>query len=353
MFISIICFSVVYFPLLFPLNITVPMWRRSIPRLGIHTPERSRVGFGVKPLFRQTKIQTPVFADSEEATVHGVETLLGGIKYKVIQTAKQRAAHYFIGVTTLFSIVAYLAYRKDVRDAKRNFGLVGPKSREYGSRLTVVLDVDETLVSYGDKAFRLKAGVVPRPYLAELLDYLVQIDAEVILWSSCSARYLEEVKSAIDPHHTKFSTSITRDPIWFTGDNYYEKNLMWLKRDMDNTIMIENRPLSVRGCNANSILVDDFIRGEYMDTGMDQPPNDKAMLAVKEVIKDIEEKGIPVPQYLGDAANRRPELKEIPCHMAIKMLPEELARGVFYFVGDKYKPGRPDLAQMAAERMKQ
>lgn len=310
------------------------------------------MGFGVKPLFRQTKSQTPLYSDPDKASNNGPEVLAEGIKYKIIQTSKDRSAQYFVGVSFFFASVAYLLYRKETREAIREGGLIGPKSRIFKSRLTVVLDVDETLVSYGDKAFRLKAGVVPRPYLAELLDYLVSIDAEVVLWSSCSARYMEEVKSAIDPNKTKFAKTITRDPIWFSGDNYYEKNIAWLKRNPDDVLIVENRPLSVRGCNANAILVDDFIRGEYMDTGMDQPPHDRAMLAVRDVIKDLHESGTPVPQYLADAAARRPDIKEIQCHLAIKMLPEELARGVFYFVGDKYKAGRPDLAKMAEERMK-
>ncbi|KPI89915.1 hypothetical protein ABL78_0987 [Leptomonas seymouri] len=219
-------------------------------------------------------------------------------------------------------------------------GLLGPRKKAYRSRLTVVLDVDETLLSYGDKAFRLKAGLVPRPYLAELLDYLTSIDAEVVLWAACSERYMRQVLGIIDPSGIRVSQYITRDNEWFSQDNYYEKNVLWLKRPLEDTIIIENRALSVRNCNANAILVDDFIRGEYMDTGQDHPANDHALSTVKNIIEDLETSGMPVPEYLANAQLRNPEIKEISCHLAIRQLPDEIARGVFYFIGNKFKPTR-------------
>lgn len=251
--------------------------------------------------------------------------------------SKDRGLRYYIfgSVVVMMALGGKLWHMQEqLRDEQ---GLIGPKKKQYRSRLTVVLDIDETIVSYGDKAFRMKAGMVCRPYLAELLDYLTSIDAEVILWSACSDRYMNQVLSVIDPQGTRISSFVGRSRNWFTRDNYYEKNLLWLKRDMKNVLMIENRAISVRNCNANSILVDDFIRGEYMDTGQDFPANDKALRMIKEIIEDLEKTGTPVPEYLGNAAIRRKEIKEIPCHLAMRQLPDEIARGVFYFVGDKFK----------------
>ncbi|CCW63625.1 unnamed protein product [Phytomonas sp. EM1] len=216
-------------------------------------------------------------------------------------------------------------------------GLLGPKKKAYRSRLTIVLDVDETILSYGDKAFRMKAGLIPRPYLAELLDYLTTIDAEVVLWSACSDRYMRQVLGVIDPSGIRISHYITRSNDWFTKDNYYEKNILWLKRPLEDTLIIENRPLSVRNCNANAILVDDFIRGEYMDTGRDHPEDDHALRTIKVIIEDLEQTGMSVPEYLQNQKVRNKEIKEIPCHLCIRQLPDEIARGVFYFVGNKYK----------------
>jgi hypothetical protein len=218
-------------------------------------------------------------------------------------------------------------------------GLVGKKKRPYKSRLTVVLDVDETILSFGDKAYRLRAPLVPRPFLAELLDYLSEIDCEVILWAASSDRYMKQVLSSLDPQGVRVSSFVTRDDAWYSRDYFYEKNIAWLKRNPNDTIIIENRPLSVRGCNANAVLVDDFVRAEYMESGVDHPPNDRALRTVKEIIRELEQSGEAVPRYLANRARRHPDIKEIPCHLAMRQMPDELAVGNFFFVGDKFKPG--------------
>ena len=83
--------------------------------------------------------------------------------------------------------------------------------------------------------------------------------------------------------------------------------------------------------------MDDFIRAEYMETGKDSPVNDKALKFLKEIIADLETSDLSVSEYLQDKTKRHKEIKEIPCHLAIRQLPDEIARGVFFFIGDKYK----------------
>lgn len=281
-----------------------------------------------------------LYSDKETAqTQQQGMTARDHLKLLIQTVVVDRASkYYFLSFGVLFvSGGAFVWYLKDRRQEVD--GLVGERGH-YRSRLTVVFDLDETLVSYGDKAFRLRAGLVPRPYLAELLDYLAEIDAEVIVWAACSDRYLKAVMAAIDPLGIRVSRVITRSSNWFSlGDHFYEKNLLWLKRDMNSTILIENRPESIRNCNANSILVDDWIRGEYMDNGQDYPPSDQALLTVKEIIAELHKTGQNVPEYLANAKIRHPSIKEIPCHLAMRQLPDELARGIFYFIGDKYKKG--------------
>jgi hypothetical protein len=251
----------------------------------------------------------------------------------------EKGSRWYISLT-LFGILigGYVMFRQRDEVYLRD-GLIGPKKKIYRSRLTVVLDVDETIVSYGDKAFRMRAGLVTRPYLAELLDYLNEIDAEVILWSACSNRYMKHVLQAIDPNGTRVSQFLVRDDVWYVRDGFYEKNIRWLNRGLDNVVVIENRATPVRNCNSNAILVPDFIRGEYMDNGQDYPPNDKALLYIKEILEDLEKSGLPVDAYLRDPKRRHKEINEIPCHLAMRQLPDELAVGNFYFVQDKFKPG--------------
>lgn len=259
------------------------------------------------------------------------------IKEVVNRMFGDKGVRYFFFASMLIVLIGFAQFTNMYNQTVAEHGLIGPKKKKYKSRLTVVLDVDETLVSYGDKAFRMKAGLVPRPYLAELLDYLAKIDAEVILWSACSERYMKQVLTILDPNGSRVSHYITRSNDWFSSDNFYEKNIAWLKRNFDDTLIIENRPLSVRNCNANALLVDDFIRAEYMETGRDTPVNDKALRTIKEIIAEINESGEPVQEYLQNVEKRNRDIKEIPCHLAFRQLPDELARGIFFFVGDKYK----------------
>jgi hypothetical protein len=253
---------------------------------------------------------------------------------------KDKAArYYFVGMFFLIIGGGMLLMTK-YDDQRQIQGLLGAKRKKYKSRLTVVLDVDETICSYGDKAYRLKASLVPRPYLAEFLDYLNSIDAEVILWSACSERYMKSVVHAIDPNGVRISSFLTRDNTWYTDDHYYEKNLRWLGRDLDTTVFFENRPLSIRACNHNSVLVDDFIRGEYMDNGEDYPRHDTALKEAMQIVKELHEKTeLTVPEYLDNPEVRYKGIKTIPCHLAMRQMPDELAVGNFHFIGDKYKPG--------------
>lgn len=293
-----------------------------------------------KPLFSRA-VPIHMYANKEKALrMHTEDRFYGAKRMRDLGTrfwSDHAARAYFLTMIGAVTLGYYLLVEKQDR-LRQQQGLIGPKRKPYKSRLTVVLDVDETIISYGDKAYRLRAAVVPRPFLAELLDYLTTIDAEVILWSASSERYMKQVVHAIDPTGVRISHYITRDPIWMTRDHFYEKNLRWLGRNLDDVVFIENRPMSIRNCNFNSILVDDFVRGEYMESGQDHPQNDKALHVVRQVVEDLETTGLPVPQYLA-SKRRNPEIKEIPCHLAMRQMPDELAVGTFYFVGNKFKAG--------------
>jgi hypothetical protein len=284
-----------------------------------------------------------MYANKESAwEAHTTDRFHGAKRVKELfkRFSSDLGVKYFFTATVILLIGATAFFCNQYDQLIVEHGLAGPKKKKYRSRLTVVLDVDETILSYGDKAFRMKAGMVPRPYLTELLDYLAQIDAEVILWSACTDRYMKQVLALLDPNGDRISHYLTRSNKWFTRDAYYEKNIVWLKRDLANTIIIENRAVGVRNCNANALLVDDFIRGEFMEDGKDSPINDKALRIVRDIIADLEVSGRPVNEYLQDTIKRNKEIKEIPCHLAIRQLPDEIARGVFFFVGDKFKPSK-------------
>jgi hypothetical protein len=332
------------------------MMRRTVPSLFSQLPRSRRVNVSdtVRPKQQVFSRANPVHMyANKETSSNGVinidrpEVSWERLKITGKRLWSDRIARYYFGLTMIIIFIVFEYVQMQYGLMAEQTGLIGPKRKKYQSRLTVVLDVDETLISFGDKAFRLKGTVKPRPYLSELLDYCAKIDAEVILWSAGSDRYMRAVLMAIDPAGLRIDHFLTREGQWFVHDTFYEKNLTWLKRPMEDTIFIENRPMSIRNCNANSVLVEDFIRGEYMDTGRDYPPNDYALRTVKEIVQELHEGGKPVPEYLADRAARHKELNQIPCHLAMRQMPDELAIGDFYFIGNKYKPTKEQQREIA------
>jgi hypothetical protein len=332
------------------------MLRRTIGKLFMDLPRSKRVNVGEalapkQQIFSRAK-PVHMYANKETGSqgvinIDRPEVTWERMKITGKRVWSDRVSRYYFGTSLVVVFLAWEYIQFQYTILEEQAGCIGPKRKNYQSRLTVVLDVDETLISFGDKAFRLKGSVKPRPYLAELLDYCSKIDAEVILWSAGSDRYMRAVLMAIDPAGLRVDHFLSREGQWFVNDTFYEKNLAWLKRPTEDIIFVENRPMSIRSCNKNSILVEDFIRAEYMDTGRDFPLNDHALKTVKEIIQELHESGKPVPEYLADKKARHKEIKSIPCHLAMRQMPDELAVGEFYFIGDKYKPTKEEKKEIA------
>jgi hypothetical protein len=125
-----------------------------------------------------------------------------------------------------------------------------PPSR-FQPRLTVVLDLDETLV-------RLREGpMYVRPHAKLLFETLKALpNIEVIIWTCATDKYarraLERVPSAWW-HHI-----ISRDGRWYQDHAPAVKNLAWLGRDLDRCIAIDNCPVAVSANPDNCIVVQDI-----------------------------------------------------------------------------------------------
>eukprot|EP01065_Artemidia_motanka_P038066 TRINITY_DN46938_c0_g1_i1.p1 TRINITY_DN46938_c0_g1~~TRINITY_DN46938_c0_g1_i1.p1 ORF type:complete len:333 (+),score=84.01 TRINITY_DN46938_c0_g1_i1:58-999(+) len=140
----------------------------------------------------------------------------------------------------------------------------------FSSPLTVVLDLDETLVSFGDNAFDRDGweGVRHRPGLARLGDCLRSLGCEVVVWTAATRPYARAVMTsfaraqgadglpAITAHHT-----VNRDTgRWFEDGGFagHVKDLRLLGRDLSRTVMVENRALSCLMQKENCVLVPDY-----------------------------------------------------------------------------------------------
>eukprot|EP01060_Flectonema_neradi_P008007 TRINITY_DN1570_c3_g1_i2.p1 TRINITY_DN1570_c3_g1~~TRINITY_DN1570_c3_g1_i2.p1 ORF type:complete len:282 (+),score=24.76 TRINITY_DN1570_c3_g1_i2:99-944(+) len=156
--------------------------------------------------------------------------------------------------------------------------LIPPKDYS-DNRLTVVLDLDETLISnHSQNHFCADNSIVQRPHLQSFLSSLASC-CEVILWTASTYEITEQVLRSIDPCQTIFDHVISRSPKWFKGVPY-TKDLKLLGRCMDRVMIVENNSDCVVKNPNNAILVSDF-------HGIPQPTPDLTLLVVQEIIEEI------------------------------------------------------------------
>ncbi|KAJ9465071.1 hypothetical protein DIPPA_26067 [Diplonema papillatum] len=162
----------------------------------------------------------------------------------------------------------------------------------HDGKLTVVFDLDETLVS-NRRPGACSAHV--RNYflhMAQLLKGLV----EVVLWTASTPQTGQPVVQQIDPRGEFFHHVVYRHDGWFT-EGTHTKDLKLLGRDMDKVIIVENTPNCCKLNPQNAILVEDFV-------GNLREP-DRTLLGVATVVRGACEAaryGVPVSQYLREYA---------------------------------------------------
>lgn len=154
--------------------------------------------------------------------------------------------------------------------------MIPPQRREYKDRLSIILDLDETLI------YAREGPLYARPYLDELLAVTAE-KCETLVWTAGTRAYAQAVIKNIDPNHV-IEHCIYRHEKWFSGVAGYQKDLSLLGRDLRKTLIIENTPDCIRGYEYNGILVPDYEGGESPDL---------TLPAVTALIMDICERGVP------------------------------------------------------------
>eukprot|EP01062_Namystynia_karyoxenos_P005244 TRINITY_DN11855_c0_g1_i1.p1 TRINITY_DN11855_c0_g1~~TRINITY_DN11855_c0_g1_i1.p1 ORF type:complete len:469 (+),score=68.98 TRINITY_DN11855_c0_g1_i1:112-1518(+) len=159
---------------------------------------------------------------------------------------------------------------------------------------TVVLDLDETLVSH------LRPGqITQRPYLRQMLQRL-RGHCELVLWTASTEQTGGLAVDAIDPERNIFDWVIFRHAAWFTDHPHktHAKNLKLLGRDLDRTIIIENSANCVRWNKPHAVLVKDF-----------EPKmahSDRQLYRLTELLEELLRSDLPVPAYLSRSRHVEP-----------------------------------------------
>lgn len=173
--------------------------------------------------------------------------------------------------------------------------LVPLKPPHLQGRLTVVLDLDETLV------YAREGPLYVRPGMEELMTFL-SAHCETIVWTSSVHRYADAVLAQID-HCGAVQHTIYRHKRWFKGKSA-AKDLRLLGRDLDSTIIIENTPDCLVGYEHNGVLVEDYEGGELEDHTL------HAVLVLLEDLVAQHATGVSVPEYIRTTG--RLLLRELP-----------------------------------------
>ncbi|KAK7202316.1 nuclear lim interactor-interacting factor [Novymonas esmeraldas] len=162
--------------------------------------------------------------------------------------------------------------------------LVPPKPANIQNRLTVVLDLDETLI------YARQGPLYVRPGIETLMRFLAD-HCETIVWTSSKHRYADAVVAQIDTCGAVCHT-VYRHRRWFNGTSA-TKELRLLGRSLESTIIVENTPDCCRGYEKNAVLVEDYEGGELADHTL------HTLLALlRDLVARHESEGISVPEFI-------------------------------------------------------
>ena len=146
--------------------------------------------------------------------------------------------------------------------------------------LTIVLDLDKTLIyseedeenyeegeeEEDDEIKEQKENIIFRPGLYELLDNLIKLKCELIIFTSSARERSEEIINKIEKNKKYFNNRLYREHCTLMGAAYV-KDISKLGRDLSKTIIIDND----LGCfylqQENGVLIKSFC-GEEDDKSL-------------------------------------------------------------------------------------
>ena len=135
---------------------------------------------------------------------------------------------------------------------------------------TLVLDLDETIISYQKGTF------IPRPGLNKFLTEINKL-YEIIVFTSATQSYADSILDSIDKNNIYFEKRLYRQHTVFINDTFV-KDLSKLGRDLSKVIILDNRPQNYSLQKDNGI----FIRSFYGDNKYDN-----ALINLIPILKNI------------------------------------------------------------------
>eukprot|EP00606_Chrysophyceae_sp_TOSAG23-5_P001394 GSChrysophyteH2.ASY1.ANO1.301.1 assembled CDS len=147
---------------------------------------------------------------------------------------------------------------------------IGPIEAKHKGKKCLVLDLDETLVHSSLREEALAHMVIPvsidnavhdvyvikRPGVDEFLRRMGEV-FEVFVYTASLSKYADPLLDQLDTHKV-ISKRLFRENCVF-HDGHYVKDLSLLNRDLQNTIIVDNSPMSYMFHPENAIDCGSFI----------------------------------------------------------------------------------------------
>ena len=149
--------------------------------------------------------------------------------------------------------------------------------------LTVVLDLDETLIRYNINENTSKNELIKRPCLDEFLSSLSRAKCELIIFTASTQEYADPLIDQIENDKKYFSKRLYRQHTVLIGDNYI-KDITKLGRELNRTIIVDNEKSSFSLQQRNGILIKPFF-GEEDSFNLDMALENLSIILLK-IIKN-------------------------------------------------------------------
>lgn len=155
--------------------------------------------------------------------------------------------------------------------------LLAPRAIPQEDRLTVVLDLDETLVHcrldaipFARANFNVSFEDIDAPglvYVRPFCRLFLEIAArlfELVVFTASSQLYADQVLDRLDPEGKCISARLYRQHCTEAAGVFF-KDLRPLGRPREKSILVDNSPVSLMICPDNGILVSSWMGGEPED----------------------------------------------------------------------------------------
>ena len=134
------------------------------------------------------------------------------------------------------------------------------KNKKIQKKLTLILDLDETLVRFKINKYNIQTGnVVLRSGLIQFLNKFQPL-FYLVIWTVATKQYADAILDIIERDKKYFSARLYREHATIDEkNNLYIKDLNNLGRPLDSIIIIDDKESSYRLHKDNGILIKPFM----------------------------------------------------------------------------------------------